>query len=95
MTILHKADFSIRELYYFDRYFNTHNFDFESWDRSDIVGEMPYAQKKHQEDNIPFEYIGYPLIYKCDKDTWEDEKIKCMYKHTVKWKIPEHRIITI
>lgn len=95
MTILHKADYSVRELYYYDRYINTYQFNFKSWERPDIIDEMIYSQKKAKQDNIPFEYIGYPMIYKCSKHTWQIEQTKCMYKHTVKWKIPQHRIITV
>ena len=95
MTILHKADFAVRELYYYDRFLNSHSFDFELWQRGDILKTFMFAQKKPNKDNDVDEFIGYPMIYKCSESTWELEKARCLYKHLVNWKVPRRKIIDI
>lgn len=95
MTILHKADFAVRELYYYDRFINTNHFDFKSWEREDIYSDMIYTQKAIKRNNEANEFVGYPMVYQCSKNTWRRERVRCLYKHTVKWKVPLEQIIDI
>lgn len=94
-VILHKADFAIRELFYYDKYINSHAFDFDKWQRKDLYQQFVFTQKKSNKKNEAEEFFGYPLIYKCSPNTWANERSKCLYKHLVNWKIPLDKVISI
>lgn len=95
MTILHKADFVVRELYYYDKFINSHSFAFADWQRQDLSRSLMFAQQRANDRNEAPQFIGYPMLYKCSTSTWDLEKAKCLYKHIVKWKIPRDKIIDI
>ena len=88
MITLHKAYFTIRELYYFDRFINTNRFDFEAWDRKDLAPAPYYLDEMNPE-------TGQMSIHNCPKEIWAKEKVKSLYRHLVKWRIPRTQIITI
>lgn len=95
MTTLHKADLAIRELYYYDKFINTNAYDFKLWDRKDVVDDMMFAQKKAKKNNDPPEFIGYPMLYRCSRNTWRNEKLRCLHKQVVNWRISPKQIIDI
>jgi len=95
IAILHKADFVVREIYYYDKFINRHTFNFNSWQRNDLYNTLEFAQQRVNVENHANEFIGYPMVYKCSKTTWKRIRARCMYKHIVNWKIPLDKIIDI